>query len=83
MGSRKEINAATGVAIPFGVRACWRVTSPAETERNVHSALKAFRLRGDREFFRLTFSEACRQVESVIRDSNQEIRALDALAALS
>ena len=79
----KEINGATGVAIPFGVRRCWRVTTPVVAERKVHIALREFRLRGDREFFRLSFVDACKEIESVIRDCNLEIRTLNALAALA
>jgi hypothetical protein len=79
----KEINGATGVAIPFGVRRCWRVTTPALAEQKVRSALGEFRLREDREFFRLSFRHACREIETVIRDSNLEIRTLNALAGLA
>ena len=79
----KEINGSTGVAIPFGVRRCWRITDPAVGERKVHDALKEFRLRGDREFFRLSFVDACKEIESVIRDCNLEIRTLNALAGLA
>ena len=78
-----EINGATGVAIPFGVRRCWRITAPAMAERRVHNALKEFRLRGDREFFRLSFVDACKEIESMIHDGNLEIRTLNALAGLA
>ncbi len=47
----KEINAATGVAIPFGVRRCWRVSDPRAAERLAHQTLQEFRVRNDREFF--------------------------------
>ncbi|RWE06897.1 MAG: hypothetical protein EOS23_29640 [Mesorhizobium sp.] len=33
------------VAIPFGVRRCWRVTDPRKAERLVHACLIDFRLR--------------------------------------
>ena len=51
----KEINAATGVAIPFGVRRCWRVSDPHAAEKLAHRTLDEFRVRDDREFFRLPF----------------------------
>src|ERR1700740_2822682 len=35
----QEINGATGVAIPFGVRRCWRVSDPYRAEKMVHAAL--------------------------------------------
>ena len=46
----REINQATGVAIPFGVRRCWRVRNPELVERQLHKELDAFRFRRDREF---------------------------------
>lgn len=77
-----EINGATGVAIPFGVRRCWRVTDPQKAEKLVHACLIDFRLRNDREFFRLEFPTAAKMVDISIRASGLEIRTLDALAAL-
>lgn len=79
----KEINAATGVAIPFGVRRCWRVSDPALSERLIHDALGEHRLREDREFFQVSFDYACKVVDAVISKSSQEIRTLDALAGLA
>jgi hypothetical protein len=77
-----EINRATGVAIPFGVRRCWRVTDPGKVEKLVHSSLVAFRMRDDREFFQLEFRLAEKIVDHAIISSRLEIRTLDALAAL-
>lgn len=51
-------------------------------ERRIHDVLKEFRLRGDREFFQLSFVDACKRIESVIRGYNLEIRTLDALGEL-
>ena len=79
----KEINGATGVAIPFGVRRCWRVSDPALAERLVHDALGEHRLRQDREFFQVSFDYAGKVVGAVLRESSQEIRTLDALAGLA
>lgn len=62
----QEINSATGVAIPFGVRRCWRVVDPHRSERLVHAALAGHRLRGDREFFRIAFGLAAARVEDVL-----------------
>jgi len=36
----REINTATGVLIPFGVRRCWRVMDPSRSEKLIHSALQ-------------------------------------------
>lgn len=78
----QEINGATGVAIPFGVRRCWRVTDPQKAEKLVHACLLDFRLRNDREFFRVGFPAAAKMLDESIRGSGLEIRTLDALAAL-
>ena len=77
-----EINSATGVAIPFAVRRCWRVSDPKKAEKLVHKALFGFRFREDREFFRVSFQVAVKHIEAVIRESALEIRTLDALAGL-
>ena len=79
----KEINAATGVAIPFGVRRCWRVSDPALVEKLVHDALGDYRLRQDREFFQVSFGYASKTIDAVIQGSSLEIRTLDALAGLA
>ena len=79
----REINGATGVAIPFGVRRCWRVFEPAKAERLAHQALEEYRVREDREFFRVAFRDAARLVEEAIGRSHLEIRTLDALAGLA
>ena len=55
----QEINSATGVAVPFGARRCWRVSDPHRAEKIVHTALAAYRIRTDREFFRTDFKIAC------------------------
>jgi hypothetical protein len=77
-----EINGATGVAIPFGVRRCWRVLEPTKAEKLVHKALLSYRLRNDREFFRMEFTLAAQLTHKAIRDAGLEIRTLNALASL-
>jgi hypothetical protein len=77
-----EINGATGVAIPFGVRRCWRVLEPRRAEKQVHEALRSHRLRGDREFFKMDFILAAKIVQEAIREAGLEIRTLNALASL-
>lgn len=78
----KEINQATGVAIPFGVRRCWRVTDPVFAEDLIHTKLFPYRVRRDREFFRVGFETASLLIQEVIAENNLQIRTLDALAAL-
>ena len=77
-----EINGAAGVAIPFGVRRCWRVLEPKRAEKLVHEALLSYRLRNDREFFRMEFTLAAQLTHKTIRDAGLEVRTLNALASL-
>jgi hypothetical protein len=77
-----EINAATGVVIPFGVRRCWRVLNPSLVEKIVHAGLARYRVRNDREFFRLDLYEAAKITHEVISGTGLEVRTLNALAAL-
>lgn len=78
----REINRATGVAIPFGVSAFWRVSAPAKAEKLVHETLDEFRMRGDREFFKADFGVALRMLDAAIKESGLELRTLDRLAGL-
>ncbi len=75
----REINGATGVAFPFGVRRCWRTRDPAATERLVHEALAKHRVRADREFFRASFSEAAKIIDDTLGKTQLELRTLDNL----
>lgn len=54
----KEINSATGVAIPFSARGVFLVNDARVAERRVFERLDSFRIRSDREFFQLPFHEA-------------------------
>lgn len=74
-----EINQATGVAIPFGVRRCWHVRNPELVEKLLHKELDVFRFRRDREFFRISFHDAERILNSVIRHNKCEIGTLNIL----
>ena len=79
----KEINGATGVAVPFGVRQCWRVADPPAAERLAHKTLSEFRVRDDREFFQVHFRDAVERLDAAVRHSGLEIRTLDALGGLA
>lgn len=78
----REINSATGVLDPYGVRACWRVSDPRLAETLVHAAFRPYRIRADREFFRIDYHAARELVDRLLRDQHLEIRTLDALTAL-
>ena len=79
----REINNATGVAIPFGVRRCWRVLDPSKAEKLAHKALREFRFREDREFFRVSFRTASKLVGDIIKENKLEVRTLDVLDDLT
>src|ERR1700723_1110950 len=81
-GESGEINRASGVAVPFGVRRCWRVSDPHRAEKIVHTALAAYRIRTDREFFRTDFKIAAQIAQETIAGASLEIRTLNALAGL-
>jgi hypothetical protein len=78
----REINNATGVAIPFGVRRCWRVTDPRQSEKLLHQILDGARLRPDREFFRVDFFEVERSIQEALNQAGLELRTLPRPAAL-
>jgi len=58
----KEINSATGVIVPFGIRAVWRVNDAVELEREIHALFEPYRIRADREFFEIEFFQASRLI---------------------
>ena len=78
----REINNATGVANPFGVRRCWRVTDPRQSEKLLHQILDGARLRADREFFRADFFEVERRIQEALNQAGLELRTLPRPAAL-
>ncbi|KPI26564.1 helicase containing protein [Actinobacteria bacterium OV320] len=62
----KEINAATGVITPWGVRGAWMVAHAHRAEGDVHALLADYRIRKDREFFQMPFAEAARVIEGYV-----------------
>ena len=77
-----EINCATGVVVPYGVRRCWRVLRPFEVEKEIHKLLWEHRIRSDREFFAVDFQSAATKIYDFLRLNNYELRTLDNLGAL-
>jgi hypothetical protein len=75
----REINSATGVAIPFGVR---RVEDPAQSEKLLHQILNGARVRADREFFRADFFEVEKRIQEALNHAGLELRTLPRPAAL-
>jgi cold shock CspA family protein len=70
----EEINRATGVVEPFSPRNIWFVKDPVSFEREVHKLLSEYRVRIDREFFRLDLSEASRKINELLRSMGVEAR---------
>ena len=68
----EEINRATGVVEPFSPRNIWFVKDPVGFEREVHKLLSEFRVRIDREFFRLERSDASRKITELLRSMGVE-----------
>jgi hypothetical protein len=69
----KEINSATGVAEPYGVRAVWTVQNAPEVEKAIHGALAQYRVRTDREFFELPYGVAFQAIGRIVHASRREL----------
>lgn len=64
-----EINRATGIVTPFGVRRVWVLKQARQVEKEIHALLARYRVRADREFFDLSFRDACILIEDHFRGS--------------
>ncbi|MCN9243230.1 GIY-YIG nuclease family protein [Streptomyces sp. RY43-2] len=65
----KEINSATGVIIPWGVRGAWSVAHAHRIEADIHALLADYRVRKDREFFNMPFTEAADAIEKYVTEA--------------
>ena len=65
-----EINSTTGVAIPFGVRYIWRVRNPKIAEQEIHKLLSDYRVRSDREFFDMKYSDAVKIITKFLEETH-------------
>lgn len=68
----KEINQATGVVIPYGVRALWSVPDARAVEAEVHARLAPYRVRRDREFFDLHFRDAVKIIDDYLNNCTDQ-----------
>lgn len=66
-----EINSATGVVFPYSARKVYKVKNSALVERGVHSLLAPYRIRADREFFRIDYAKACSMIEDYLLQQDQ------------
>ncbi|MFG1755462.1 GIY-YIG nuclease family protein [Streptosporangium sandarakinum] len=62
----REINSATGVIVPYGAREIWIFPRARNVEANVHALLTEFRVRKDREFFEVKFSDAAKVIDEYL-----------------
>lgn len=67
-----EINSATGVVVPFGVRAVWTVRDARDVERQLYQHLSQWRVLADREFFELDWNEAFPLIRDFVSDHRLE-----------
>lgn len=65
----KELST-TGVPAPFKVVKYWKHDNPSALETNVHAMLDPYRIKANREFFSLRFSELEKLIEQEIERSN-------------
>lgn len=72
----KEINSATGVMIPYGIRAAWQVDDAPEVEREIHILLNEYRIRIDREFFELEFNKAFRLINDYLNKRRRQKKGI-------
>lgn len=70
----REINSATGILIPFGVRAVWAVKTAQTTEQEIHRLFSKYRIREDREFFDLDFDVAFKIINAIVKQKFLEPR---------
>lgn len=70
----KEINSATGVLIPYAARRVFRVHDAFQAEKDIFKILSHKRIRADREFFKLSFSEAVSLIENYLSESKMRRR---------
>jgi hypothetical protein len=61
-----QINSATGVYDPFGLRWAVRVSDVTKAENLIHTELREFRMTERREFFQLSFQVAKRRIWSLL-----------------
>lgn len=66
-----EINSATGIVFPYSARKVYKVKDSTRVEKGVHSLLASYRIRADREFFRIDYAKACSMIEDYLMQENQ------------
>ena len=62
----REINAATGVIVPWMLSVAYRCTSPVVVEKLVHKELEKYRVNSHKEGFNITLSIAKETIERIL-----------------
>lgn len=70
----REINSATGVLVPWAARRSYRVRNASEAEAIIHRRLCEYRLRMDREFFKVPIRQAVEIIHEYLDESDQRDR---------
>lgn len=65
-----EINASTGMLYPLSARKAYRVHDCKRAEKLIHERLAKYRIRIDREFFSLSYQQACIEIERCLIENN-------------
>lgn len=68
----KEINASTGVIIPWMLSAAYRCTNPVVVEKIVHAELGDYRVNKHKEGFNVSLAYAKQVIERVLRARQDE-----------
>lgn len=66
-----EINGATGVLYPYSARKIFKVKDCRKVEREVHDLLSQYRIRKDREFFKIEYAKACEIIDAYLTETHQ------------
>lgn len=72
----KEINSATGLLYPLSARAVFRVKNAPEAEKMIFNNLESFRIRKDREFFKIGFNNAVNLINEYLDIENKRLRSI-------
>lgn len=61
-----EINSATGVIYPLSARKVFKVKNSKLVEKEIHKILSEYRMRADREFFKIDYTKACKIINEYL-----------------
>ena len=71
-----ELSASTSIPLPFKVECSWLVENPSSLEGRIHIKLAPYRVSKDREFFRMSVSEAEQAINNVLFGTSETSQVL-------